>query len=90
LKQPSINLLPTRDNRSDGTTCSKSDEINRLLQLVPTDLSRVVFVKSAASLLSDLRHLSTTNNFCPVTTSLNKPVVGKQIKNESKEKNRTK
>ena len=27
-------MLLTRDNRSDITTCSKSDEINRLLQLV--------------------------------------------------------
>ena len=29
-------------------------------------------------------------HFCPVTTSFNKPVVGKQIENVSKEKNRTK
>jgi hypothetical protein len=35
-------LILTRDNRSDRTTCSKSDEINRLFQLVPTDLSRPV------------------------------------------------
>jgi hypothetical protein len=28
--------------------------------------------------------------FCPVTTSFNKPVVGKQIENVSKEKNSTK
>jgi hypothetical protein len=51
LKQPVANLLLTRDNRSGGTTCSKSDEGNWLLQLVPTELSRIVFVKSAASLL---------------------------------------
>jgi hypothetical protein len=62
-----------------------------LLQLVPTDLSRVVFVKSAASLLSDLRQTCpTTNNFCPVTTGFNKLVVVKQIENVSKEKNGTK
>jgi hypothetical protein len=35
-------------------------------------------------------NLSTTNNFCSVTTSFNKPVVGKQIGNVSKENNRTK
>jgi hypothetical protein len=36
-------------------------------------------------------NLSTTNNVCPVTTStFNKPVVGKQIENVSKEKNRMK
>jgi hypothetical protein len=36
-------------------------------------------------------NLFTTNDFCPATTSFNKPVVGKQIKNVSiKEKNRTK
>jgi hypothetical protein len=92
LKQPATNLLLTRDNRSDRTTCSKSDESNRSLQLVPTDLSRVVIVKSAASLLSELRQT------CPqqtifvlhVRTSFNKPAVGKQIENVSKEKNRTK
>jgi hypothetical protein len=58
-----------------------------LLQLVPTDLSRVVFVNL---FVRPATNLSTTNNFCPVTTSFNKPVVGKQIENVNKEKNRTK
>jgi hypothetical protein len=58
-----------------------------LFQLVPTDLSRIVFVKSASKLvISPATNLFTTNNFCPVTTSFNKPVVGKQIENVSKEK----
>ena len=34
LKQPATNLLLTRDNRSDRTTCSKSVEINRFVPAI--------------------------------------------------------
>jgi hypothetical protein len=91
LKQPATNLLLTRDNRSDRTTCSKSVEINRS---VPTCSNRPVascFCQVCSKLvIRPATNLSTTNNFCPVTTSFNKPVVGKQIENVSKEKNGTK
>jgi hypothetical protein len=91
LKQPATNLLLTRDNRSDRTTCSKSVEINRS---VPTCSNRPVascFCQVCSKLVvRPATNLCTTNNFCPVTTSFNKPVVGKQIENVSKEKNRTK
>jgi hypothetical protein len=84
-QQPATNLLLTRDNRSDRTTCNKSVEINRFVTTCYN------FCQVCSKLvIRPATNLSTTNNFCPVTTSFNKPVVGKQIENVSKEKNRTK
>jgi hypothetical protein len=79
-------MLLTRDNRSDGTTCSKSDETNSLFQN-SADPSRVVFVKSAATLLSDCAKPVHKKQFL---SGHNNVLLGKQIENVSKEKNRTK
>jgi hypothetical protein len=61
-----------------------------LFQLVPTDLLRVVFVKSAASLLSDLRQTCPQQIIFVLSQQVSTSLVGKQIENVSKEKNRTK
>jgi hypothetical protein len=46
LKQPATNLLLTRDNRSDRTTCSKSVEINRFVTTCSNRPCRELFLSS--------------------------------------------
>jgi hypothetical protein len=59
-----------------------------LLQLVSNKPVASCFCQVCTKLvIRPATNLSTTGNFCPVTTSFNKPVVGKPIENASKEKN---